>query len=638
MSAIAGIICFDQNVRPKDYCRRMLSPLAVYGRDDSAMWDDPRAALGICKMHVLPEDRFDRQPLADGERGLVMVADARIDNRDELRAALGIEHTEANALADADFIFAAFKRWGEDCLAHLLGDFAFAVYNSRAHRLLIARDQLGPRPLFYHMGAGFVAFASMPAGLLAVPGITRKLDEDSLARDLTLLPLPPTRTVFADLSRLPAAHAMSIAANDSRQRRYWSPADVKPLQLASDADYIGAFREIFDEAVRCRLRSMGGIGSHLSAGLDSSSVTATAARVLAQSGRQLTAFTSVPRTGHEGALVPNHFNDEGPLAAATAARYPNIDHVLIRAGERSFMEHLERDQPLLGAPVRNPFNRLWLDAINEEAQRRGISVVLSGELGNVTISYSGMQALSGLLRSGHWLALGAEARALMRAQNFSLLGVADLAIGPSLPVWTRKIIQRLRHEEPWAYSAVNQSLARRLKLEPSSRAGFARVNSRPTLDSRAWRSFMLISSDAGAYRMLDAAQGIDSRDPTADKRVVEFCLAIPDRQFFHDGVSRRLVRRAMVDALPAALLSQNVKGLQSSDWPDSMRASKARIAEVFHWMESSEVAARVIDLPRIRALIANWPEGNWSAEHYTDYCLALTRGIGMGNFIRAETS
>lgn len=638
MSAIAGIICFDQNADPSDYCQRMLAQLVVYGRDGVARWDGARASLGICKMSVLAEDRFDRQPLVDAERGLVMVADARIDNRDQLRAALAIDRAEADAMADADFIFAAFKRWGEECLSHLLGDFAFAVYDSRAQRLFIARDPLGARPLFYHAGAGWVAFASMPAGLLALPGVTRKLDEDSLARDLLLLPLRPTHTFFADLSALPSAHAMSIRSGAARPRRYWNPADVKPQRLASDADYVTAFRGIFDEAVRCRLRGVGGIGSHLSSGLDSSSVTAIAARILAESGSRLTAFTSVPRAGHEGTVVPNHFNDEGPLAAAVAAMYPNIEHVLISAGGRSFVDRLERDQPLLGAPLRNPFNFLWLDAINEEAQRRGIRVVLSGGLGNVTISYTGLQALSELLRGGHWLALAAEARALMRTQNFSLLGVADLALGPSLPAWTRRIIQRIRREEPWAYSAVNPRLARALRLEPLSRTGFARVYSRPLLNSRAWRIFMLTSIDAGAYRLLDAAQGIDARDPTADQRVVEFCLTIPDRQVLHDGVSRRLVRRAMVGILPAVLLGERGKGLQSADWQDSMMASRQQIIEEFRWMETSEVAARIIDLPRMRALIANWPQGNLTGVQYVNYCQALPRAIGTGSFIRAQTN
>src|SRR5271167_1967859 len=102
MSAIAGIICFDGKIQPKAECQRMLDHLAVYARDGSALWDADRAALGLCKMRVLPEDQFDRQPIVDAERGLVLVADARIDNRDELRSELGIDRAETEVIADAD--------------------------------------------------------------------------------------------------------------------------------------------------------------------------------------------------------------------------------------------------------------------------------------------------------------------------------------------------------------------------------------------------------------------------------------------------------------------------------------------------------------------------------------------------------
>jgi asparagine synthase (glutamine-hydrolysing) len=634
MSAIAGIICFDGKIQPKAECQRMLDQLAVYARDGSALWDDDRAALGLCRMRVLPEDQFDRQPIVDAGRGLVLVADARIDNRDELRSELGIDRAQAGIMADADFIMAAFRRWGEDCLDHLIGDFAFAVYDSRAARLFCARDHLGARPLFYHVGAGFVAFASMPAGLLALPQVSSALDEDSLARDLLLLPLKPGRTFFRDLSILPPASCAALTSNETRVRRHWNPADAKLIRLASDAEYGEAFREIFAEAVRCRLRSAGGIGSHLSAGLDSSSVTVTAARILGESGRTLTAFTAVPSAGFEGPSLPNHFNDEGPRAAAAAARYPNIEHVLIRAGGRSFMDCLQRDQRLMGAPARNPLNLVWLDAITEEASRRGLRVMLSGMLGNVTISYTGLHALSGMFRRGAWLSLIREARALMRAQQFSVLGVCDLAIGPSLPAATRRWIQRIRKEEPWRYSAINRAFAQRHGLQPSSQAYFYAAYGRPLLDSRAWRVQVLASSEGGAYRMLDCALGVEARDPTADKRVVEFCLGIPDAQFLHAGVSRRLVRCAMADALPRETLAERAKGLQSADWYAGMTASKAKIGAELRLMENSALARRLVDLPRLRALMANWPAASpCSSEYYVDYCLALARGVGVGNFI-----
>ncbi len=258
----------------------MLEKLAVYGRDAVGLWAGDAAALGVCKMRALPEDRFDTQPLTDPERGLVLVADARIDNREELRAKLEIDRTAVLQMADADFVMAAFKRWGERCTEHLIGDFAFAVYDSRKSAMFCACDHLAMRPVFYHRGADFFAFASMPQGLLTLPAIPRELDEESLTRHLVLIPEMGTRTFFSGISRLPGAHSVSATAGGLRLHRYWDLDALPSIRLASDGEYVEGFREIFNQAVRCRLRSVGPVGSHLSGGLDSSSVAVTAARIL----------------------------------------------------------------------------------------------------------------------------------------------------------------------------------------------------------------------------------------------------------------------------------------------------------------------------------------------------------------------
>ena len=135
MSAIAGIVCFDGKIQPKAQCQRMLEHLSVYGRDGSGLWDDARAALGVCKMRVLVEDEFDRQPLVDAERGLALVADARIDNREELAQLLNLNRAGAALPPDSHFILAAYDRWDRECCNHIVGRFTFAIWDARRRRL-----------------------------------------------------------------------------------------------------------------------------------------------------------------------------------------------------------------------------------------------------------------------------------------------------------------------------------------------------------------------------------------------------------------------------------------------------------------------------------------------------------------------
>ena len=206
----------------------------------------------------------------------------------------------------------------------------------------------------------------------------------------------------------------------------------------------------------------------------------------------------------------------------------------------------------------------------------------------------------------------------------------------SLPGWIRRSIEQLRHSEPWRYSPINPDLIEKLKLKPLAEMFFERSFFRAYLNGRSFRNYLLLSTEMGSYSLgLGASAGVDQRDPTGDKRLVEFCLGIPDQQFLHQGVSKRILRRAMAGALPSATLNERRKGLQASDWYERMNASRAQIAEELGLIERSALACRLLDIPRMRALVRNWPKESWQSEKlYTDYALALERGLSTGNFIR----
>src|SRR5262249_40393985 len=145
-------------------CARMLAAQTLYGRHDGAQWSHGGVALGRRLMRVLPEDDFDRQPLIGGEGRYILIPDVRLDKRDELTEALPVPAPQARSLCDAAILLAAIERWDESCFERLVGDYAFALWDASRRRLLLARDPLGQRPLHYHRGNKFFAFASMPKG------------------------------------------------------------------------------------------------------------------------------------------------------------------------------------------------------------------------------------------------------------------------------------------------------------------------------------------------------------------------------------------------------------------------------------------------------------------------------------------
>src|SRR5271166_1381672 len=205
MTALAGLWRFDGRPDAAEGCARMLASQQLYGPDALGQWSDADVALGRRLMRILPEDKFDRQPLVGGNGRFVLVADLRLDNRDELSKALQIPAERARSLCDAAILLAAIERWEESCLERLLGDYAFTLWDTLHRRLWLARDPVGQRPLHYHRGNAFFAFASMPKGLHALPEVPYAPDEEHIAEFVVLLPAAKGRSFFRDIERVEPA-------------------------------------------------------------------------------------------------------------------------------------------------------------------------------------------------------------------------------------------------------------------------------------------------------------------------------------------------------------------------------------------------------------------------------------------------
>jgi asparagine synthase (glutamine-hydrolysing) len=235
----------------------------------------------------------------------------------------------------------------------LVGDFGFALWDAKAHQILLARDYLGQRPLHYHRGYGFFAFSSMPKGLHALAEIPYGLDEQLIAEWLVWVPRRGPRSFFRDVARVESGHIVTVTRDGISSKKYWQPKGPNGARLRS-SDYVEGLRHHLDRATESRLRGANGaVASHLSAGLDSSAVTATAARLLAPQGGKVVAFTAVPRAGYENPGLKNRLTDEGPLATITAAIYPNVEHVHIRSECQSPLDGLDRAFHLYQCPVPN---------------------------------------------------------------------------------------------------------------------------------------------------------------------------------------------------------------------------------------------------------------------------------------------
>jgi len=282
---------------------------------------------------------------------------------------------------------------------------------------------------------------------------------------------------------------------------------------------------------------------------------------------------------------------------------------------------------------------VWVDAINQVAADRGIRVVLSGTMGNMTLSYTGAEYLPALFGRGHWRRWLREVRTLKRARptrRWRYLLYHSLA--PYLPAWLWLAIERARGGGDWKlsnYSAIHPAFAKQIGSRQRAKNAGWDLSYRPWADGRRMRIAGLNRIDNGEHNVEANLLGLDSRDPTSDLRLLEFCLAVPDHQYLRDGQTRWLLMRLMGDVLPPEIIQARTMGLQAADWyVDTTSAVPAIRETLLQWRKHPE-AARYLDLDALLKNLEDWPDQCWANQRIIEkYRLKLLRGLSVGTFVQ----
>lgn len=557
MSAIFGL--FNQDGGPVEAIDlgRMAAMLTRRGPERTGSFRAEVVGLGHTRSAPTPEAARERLPLEHPASGCVITADARLDNRDELLGRLDLRaRARAGDMGDGELILAAYLAWGQACVEHLLGDFAFAVWDPHRRALFCARDHMGLRPFYYHHTPGrFFAFASEARGVVVLPQAPYRINEGRIADYVIseLEGIDKTSTFFEDVFRLPPAHTLIVTPDGMRIRRYWALEPGPELRLPSDGAYAEAFLEVFTEAVRCRLRSAGPAGSMLSGGLDSSSVVAVARNLMAADGRApLPTVSAVSPVGEDC----NETRFIGDVLAMGG-----LDPSTVDVGQ---LAELVADVDGLATPLEEPFDgeAPLLRVVYLAARRRGLDVLLDGASADLVLSAG--DYLVRTLRDGHGITLLREVAGLRRFWGRTdspvpqLYGLARAAFTPDA---ARRVLgpfaRRRRHRR--TMEIIRQSP---VNLEFASEVGVlerleAMAGHRPTGEASSNRHSRATTVDqpfltAGRerYDRLAAGAGVEARDPFLDLRVLGLCLALPGDQMLHGGWPKIVLRRATQGLLP----------------------------------------------------------------------------------------
>ena len=276
MSGIFGMVGAGGDEAPR--IARMAEALVHRGPDDLGTYVGRGAALG-CQLLRTRGPAEERQPVSNEAGEIHAVLDGGIYNGAALRQELEREGRPVRAHSDAELLIRLYEQDGEGCVARMRGMFAFAIWDQRRGRLVLARDHLGEKPLFYVQGAGGFYFASEMKALLAAGLFTPEMDLESLDRYLSMRFVPGSGTILRGVKKLPPAHALVLEGGRATVSRYWRLSFADKLRLSHDA-YIDSLDEKLEAAVRSQLAAEGETGAFLSGGLDSSLIVAMMARVV----------------------------------------------------------------------------------------------------------------------------------------------------------------------------------------------------------------------------------------------------------------------------------------------------------------------------------------------------------------------
>ena len=481
-------------------------------------------------------------PLVAGN--FVAAWDGRIDNAVELAAILGLDPDECT---DARLALAAYRRWGQDCPTKLVGEFAFAIWDGEHRRLFCARDQFGVRPFFYHSSSAGFAAGSTAAAVVAAPFVSGEPSETGLADYLAGISIDPQATMYEGVCRLPPAHHLVVRDGAASVKPYWHIGEV----TRDDGRDAGErFAMLFNEAVRCRMTASSAVGVMLSGGLDSSSIAAVAARQ-----RQRDGGPNLPSLSMTFRSEPR-WNEQ-----------PYIDAVLGRGGlDPIFVPHTEDDLvSALGALLDEQdcpvlaYNGGISRRLYHVAAAAGVDVLLDGHGGDEVVSH-GQGRLNELAQAGSWRTLWAEARGIAAIHGHPTWHVVSPYASHNR--WVRAVRARLGGwrragvvPDPTADDLVDPSLAARVGL-----AGRKVRARRPRYASDTERDLHVATlvdpGHADAFDVLGnmaATAGVTPSYPFYDRRLVEFCVALPAHAKLRDGQPRRVMRDAMTGILPESV-------------------------------------------------------------------------------------
>jgi asparagine synthase (glutamine-hydrolysing) len=562
MSSIFGMI--RSGGQPVDLkgLHQMERALNHWEADASHCWTEEEVGLGHLMLYNTPESLNERLPLIRYESQLTITSDARLDNREELFDQLSIHAADRKTFTDSALILRVYEKFGHECVKHLIGDFAFAIWDKKNKQLFCARDHMGVKPFFYYLDPECFLLASEKKGILAIPGLNTVINQQFLFNQIfSPVQQAENTTVYQQIHRLAPAHCLVLDVDQWKVscRRYWALDPFTEIKLPSKKDYLEGLKWYFDEAIKCRVRSAYQVGSELSGGLDSSPIVAAACSA---AGREkITTFSNT---------LSSDINDEISLGKSER---PFIEEVLrwngitdaVMVTEHIF-NHIEEE---LNFGLRlndgpEMWNPVWQMPMKSEARKRNVRTMLSG--------FSGDQMVTD---KGKGIYIDEYCHKNLIAHLSGAKDFRDFLrrISPGLPWQMRYAFQYFQSAfQYYFHRGGRPGLINSLKAFDVPYKYWSKRNEhlwkgdyyKGYLKSYRHNLKAKVSKPMVSLRMeAETRHGIhfrtEPRFPMADIRLMQYYLSIPDKLKYEGQLTRPFWREAVSDYLPDMIIKKDSK-------------------------------------------------------------------------------
>jgi asparagine synthase (glutamine-hydrolysing) len=553
MCGIAGIVRTDQGPVDRDVVAAMGESLRHRGPDDHGVHVANGVGLAHRRLSIIDLSAAGHQPMANEDGSVWIVFNGEIYNFQELRQALRPHHV-LRSRTDTEVILHLYEDYGLRCIPMLRGMFAFAIWDAPARRLVLVRDRLGKKPLFYRADEQGLSFASELKALLAAETLP-DIDPVALHHYLTFQYVPAPLTIFKGIRKLLPGHLLVYEDGKATDSVYWSLQYNDKLTRASEDGYLEEFRSLLDESVRLRLISDVPLGAFLSGGVDSSTIVALMSRHLDQP----------VKTFSIGFADDTH--NELPYAREIAQRFGTDHHeFVVEPSALDILPTLVRvyDEPYADSSAIPTY-------YVSELSRRHVTVILNGDGGDELFAGYPRYALTALDRFTDRRLSPRRRHQVMRllaALPDGVPGVGrvrsrlERGLAPFSRVYLGRICYFHPFEKEWLYTPEFFASVRECDSYELLDRWFTQAQARDLLDR-------LLEVDTRTYLPDDLlvkvdratmAHALEARSPLLDHRLVEFAAALPVTLKIKDGEGKYLFKRAMRGVLPDGILNRPKRG------------------------------------------------------------------------------